>query len=44
MRDTFDGLIDAARRWAEKHPQGPGAPAAKSPNTKPPAPAPARSK
>jgi S1-C subfamily serine protease len=21
MRDTFDGLIDAARRWAEKHPQ-----------------------
>jgi hypothetical protein len=26
MRDTFDGLLDAARRWAEKHPQpGPGA-------------------
>jgi serine protease Do len=44
MRDTFDGLIDAARRWAEKHPQGPGTPAAKSPTTKPPAPAPARSK
>ena len=21
MRDTFDGLLDAARRWAEKHPQ-----------------------
>jgi len=23
MRDTFDGLIDAARRWAEKHPPPP---------------------
>ena len=22
MRDTFDGLIDVARRWVEKHPQG----------------------
>jgi len=22
MRDTFDGLIDAARRWADKHPNG----------------------
>jgi serine protease Do len=22
LRDTFDGLLDAARRWAEKHPQG----------------------
>jgi serine protease Do len=28
MRDTFDGLLDAARRWAEKHPQpAPGSPA-----------------
>jgi S1-C subfamily serine protease len=28
MRDTFDGLLDAAKRWAEKHPQGaPGKPA-----------------
>jgi hypothetical protein len=28
MRDTFDGLLDAAKRWAEKHPQGatPGKP------------------
>ena len=26
MRDTFDGLLDAARRWAEKHPPpAPGA-------------------
>ena len=23
MRDTFDGLIDVARRWVDKHPQGP---------------------
>lgn len=22
LRDTFDGLSDAARRWADKHPQG----------------------
>jgi hypothetical protein len=22
MRDTFDGLINAAQRWAEQHPQG----------------------
>jgi len=22
MRDTFDGLIDAAKRWAVRHPQG----------------------
>jgi hypothetical protein len=22
MRDTFDGLLDAAKRWAEKHPPG----------------------
>jgi serine protease Do len=22
MRDTFDGLIDVARRWVDKHPQG----------------------
>jgi hypothetical protein len=28
MRDTFDGLLDAARRWAEKHP----APSSGSPN------------
>jgi hypothetical protein len=26
MRDTFDGLLDAARRWAEKHPSGAGSP------------------
>ncbi len=24
MRDTFDGLIDVARRWADRHPQVPG--------------------
>ena len=24
MRDTFDGLLDAARRWAQKHPSGAG--------------------
>jgi S1-C subfamily serine protease len=30
MRDTFDGLIDVARRWAEKHPEG--APPAAKPN------------
>lgn len=29
MRDTFDGLLDAARRWAEKHPQP-------APGSKPP--------
>jgi serine protease Do len=30
MRDTFDGLLDAARRWAEKHPQSaPSKPGAK---------------
>jgi serine protease Do len=38
MRDTFDGLIDAARRWGEKHPQpAPGrhpAPAAPRPPAK----------
>jgi len=22
LRDTFDGLIDAAKRWADQHPQG----------------------
>ena len=22
MRDTFDGLLDVARRWVDKHPQG----------------------
>ena len=30
MRDTFDGLIDAARRWADQHPQG-GPPAPRPP-------------
>lgn len=30
MRDTFDGLLDAARRWAERNPQG--APPAKGPS------------
>ncbi|HET7505770.1 MAG TPA: trypsin-like peptidase domain-containing protein [Kofleriaceae bacterium] len=30
MRDTFDGLIDVAKRWAEKHPDG-----AKPERTKP---------
>jgi hypothetical protein len=35
MRDTFDGLLDAARRWAEKHPQP--APGARPPGAKPPA-------
>jgi serine protease Do len=33
MRDTFDGLIDAAKRWADKHPPGqrpPAAPGGKS--------------
>jgi hypothetical protein len=30
MRDTFDGLLDAARRWADKHPQAaPGKPGVK---------------
>jgi hypothetical protein len=24
MRDTFDGLIDVARRWVDRHPQLPG--------------------
>lgn len=32
MRDTFDGLLDAARRWAEKHPQP--APGARPPGAK----------
>jgi serine protease Do len=35
MRDTFDGLLDAAKRWAEKHPPGksgkPGRPPKSSP-------------
>ena len=38
LRDTFDGLLDAARRWAEKHPQGatPGSkPAHRSKPSKP---------
>jgi len=38
MRDTFDGLLDAAKRWAEKHPQGaPGKPGrpAKPPKSRP---------
>jgi len=38
MRDTFDGLLDAARRWAEKHPQpapgGRSSPAAPRPPAK----------
>jgi serine protease Do len=29
MRDTFDGLLDAARRWADKHPQPAPRPPAK---------------
>lgn len=34
MRDTFDGLLDAARRWAQKHPApGPGG----NPAPRPPA-------
>ncbi|HEX3478683.1 MAG TPA: trypsin-like peptidase domain-containing protein [Kofleriaceae bacterium] len=32
MRDTFDGLLDAARRWAEKHPQS--APGGRPPKKK----------
>jgi hypothetical protein len=36
LRDTFDGLIDAARRWAEKNPQS-GSPG--RPETKPAKPA-----
>jgi serine protease Do len=32
MRDTFDGLLDAARRWAQKHPQP--APGARPPDAK----------
>jgi len=43
MRDAFDGLLDAARRWYEKHPQAapgaPGAPGSPQPTT-PPAKAP----
>ncbi|TMQ16644.1 MAG: serine protease [Deltaproteobacteria bacterium] len=39
MRDTFDGLLDAAQRWAEKHPQT--APKAAPPKGAPPAAAPA---
>jgi hypothetical protein len=33
MRDTFDGLIDAAKRWADKHPRGatPATPGGKAP-------------
>ena len=38
MRDTFDGLLDVARRWYEKHP--PAAPGAPQPATPPPAKAP----
>jgi S1-C subfamily serine protease len=34
MRDTFDGLIEAARRWAEKHPQSPKHAGTKPPPTK----------
>ncbi|HEX8115283.1 MAG TPA: trypsin-like peptidase domain-containing protein [Kofleriaceae bacterium] len=35
MRDTFDGLLDAARRWAEKHPQpAPGGRSAPAPTKK----------
>jgi hypothetical protein len=30
LRDTFDGLLEVARRWADKHPQG------ASPTSKPP--------
>ena len=39
MRDAFDGLLDAARRWYEKHPQAaPGAPGGSpQPATPPPA-------
>lgn len=33
IRDTFDGLLDAARRWADKHPQG--VPPGKKPPRKP---------
>jgi hypothetical protein len=33
MRDTFDGLIDAAKRWGDKHP--PGAPPEAKPPRKP---------
>lgn len=33
MRDTFDGLLDAARRWAEKHPQS-APPAGRPPRPK----------
>ena len=36
LRDTFDGLIDAARRWAEQHPQNaPNAPPGRKPPAKP---------
>jgi len=31
MRDTFDGLIDAAKRWADQHPQNLPPPAGKRP-------------
>lgn len=33
LRDTFDGLLDAAGRWADKHPQG--APSDRKPSRKP---------
>jgi serine protease Do len=35
MRDTFDGLIDVAHRWAEKHPQGAPSPGAAPRKPKP---------
>ena len=36
LRDTFDGLLNAAQRWAERHPPGPpGAPGARPKAQKP---------
>jgi S1-C subfamily serine protease len=37
LRDAFDGLVDAAQRWADQNPQGtvPPSPAAPRPKTKP---------
>jgi len=42
MRDTFDGLLDAARRWVEKHPQAAAPGATPAPATPPPATPPAK--
>ena len=34
MRDTFDGLINAAKRWADKNPQGASPPSSPKPKSR----------